>query len=83
MTWSDVQALVEQWHSAFRKAADGDDGQANLVELQRQLLMEIKSHRHLLQLATNPLLTALLCALNLDRRMLLPRDRLEVSQSCS
>jgi hypothetical protein len=78
MTWSGVQNLIEHWHAAFYSATVDDSDRTMITESKYQLLREIAAHRHLLQLATNPLLTALLCALNLDRRMLLPRDRMEV-----
>lgn len=38
----------------------------------------IRSHRHLRMLAVSPLMTALICALHLDRRMQLPHDRMEL-----
>lgn len=78
MTWSDVQALVEQWHTAFLGLTIDNEERRVIRESQDRLLEELKVHRHLLQLAANPLLSALLCALNLDRRTFLPRDRMDV-----
>ena len=78
MTWPDVQALIEQWHQAFKRITTDESVRSYLAEAQRRLLAEIEARRHLRQLTTNPLLTALLCALNVDRRMRLPNDRMEI-----
>ena len=78
MNWSDVRTLVEQWHAAFLGTTRDQEERAVIQESQRRLLGELTTHRHLMQLATNPLLSALLCALNLDRRTFLPRDRMDV-----
>ena len=47
-----------------------------LREYERALLRQLDGRRHLRGLATSPLLCAMLCALNLDRRQQLPPDRM-------
>jgi hypothetical protein len=74
---TDIEAFIGHWHEAFR-ARRPDSNQAEIGLSERKLLEEIRSHRHLRQLATSPLLTALLCALSVDRRTRLPRDRMEL-----
>jgi hypothetical protein len=78
MTISDIDAFVSHWHAAM---ADGvtDPKEIERLDASRQELPKtIRTHRHLRMLAVNPLMTALICALHLDRRMQLPNDRMEL-----
>ncbi|KOG48306.1 hypothetical protein ADK75_21315 [Streptomyces virginiae] len=72
MEQRDIRAFVEHWHAAAR--ADGQEVDA----YEASLLDAVASRRDLARLATNPLMCALLCALNQDRRMQLPRARKEL-----
>ncbi|MEV7556784.1 NACHT domain-containing protein [Streptomyces sp. NPDC089795] len=72
MDQRDIRAFVGHWHAAAR--ADGQDVDA----YEAALLEAVSSRRDLARLATNPLMCALLCALNQDRRMQLPRARKEL-----
>lgn len=78
MTVADIDAFVTHWHAAM------SDGVNDPVELERietsrqELTKTIRNRRHLRMLAVNPLMTALVCALHLDRRMQLPHDRTEL-----
>jgi NACHT domain len=77
----DVGAFCRRWHDAMRDAAQRAavelpcraDG---LPDYERALLRQLDGRRHLRQLASSPLLCAMLCALNLDRRQQLPPDRM-------
>ncbi|OLE26195.1 MAG: hypothetical protein AUG49_08705 [Catenulispora sp. 13_1_20CM_3_70_7] len=75
---SDVRQLVAHWHSAVRDSGDIPCTEAELPEYERQLLAQLDANQHLQGLATNPLLCAMLCALNLDRRMTFPRNRMDL-----
>ena len=77
----DVAAFCRRWHDAMRDAAQrcavalpcrADE----LPEYERALLRQLNGRRHLRGLASSPLLCAMLCALNLDRRQQLPPDRI-------
>ncbi|MGH8625698.1 MAG: NACHT domain-containing protein, partial [Gammaproteobacteria bacterium] len=77
----DVAAFCRRWHYAMRDAAQrravtlpcrADE----LPEYERALLRQLDGRRHLRGLASSPLLCAMLCALNLDRRQQLPPDRM-------
>lgn len=77
----DVAAFCRRWHDAMRDAAQrcavalpcrADE----LPEYERALLRQLDGRRHLRGLASSPLLCAMLCALNLDRRQQLPPDRM-------
>ncbi|MER6777196.1 MULTISPECIES: NACHT domain-containing protein [unclassified Streptomyces] len=72
MEQSDIRAFVAHWHAAAR--AQGQEVDA----YEASLLEAVSSRRDLARLATNPLMCALLCALNQDRRMQLPRARKEL-----
>ncbi|MFF3088907.1 NACHT domain-containing protein [Streptomyces nojiriensis] len=72
MEQRDIRAFVEHWHAAAR--AQGQEVDA----YEASLLEAVSSRRDLARLATNPLMCALLCALNQDRRMRLPRARKEL-----
>ena len=78
MSPQDVRAFVARWHAA---AADATPdalpcGPAELIQHEHRLLAQLDNEPHLRTLATNPLLCAMLCALNLDRNSQLPRNRL-------
>ncbi|MGH3887627.1 MAG: NACHT domain-containing protein [Pseudonocardiaceae bacterium] len=77
----DVAAFCRRWHDAMREAAQrcavtlpcrADE----LPEYERALLRQLDGRRHLRGLASSPLLCAMLCALNLDRRQQLPPNRM-------
>jgi hypothetical protein len=76
-----VAAFCRRWYDAMRDAAQRlavtlpcriDE----LPEYERALLRQLDGRRHLRELASSPLLCAMLCALNLDRRQQLPPDRM-------
>ncbi|MER6199452.1 NACHT domain-containing protein [Streptomyces sp. NPDC001586] len=72
MEQKDIRAFVAHWHAAARvEGQEVDAYEASLLEA-------VAARRDLARLATNPLMCALLCALNQDRRMQLPRARKEL-----
>ncbi len=77
----DVMAFCRRWHDAMRDAAQRSAVALpcppdELPEYERALLRQLDGRRHLRGLASSPLLCAMLCALNLDRRQQLPPDRM-------
>lgn len=72
----DVRSLVGHWHRAVRDAPDLPCRVEDLPRYETALLGRLSSDPHLQSLATTPLLCAMLCALNLDRRAFLPRNRM-------
>ncbi|WP_455432231.1 NACHT domain-containing protein [Streptomyces violascens] len=78
MEREDVRAFVAHWHDSARLACPAPDERARLDAYEQSLLTAVSSRRDLGRLATNPLMCALLCALNRDRRMHLPRARKEL-----
>ncbi|MDQ3786022.1 MAG: NACHT domain-containing protein [Actinomycetota bacterium] len=78
MTVSDIDAFVRHWHAAMA-AGISDAAEVDRIESSRDALTAaITARRHLRMLAVSPLMTALICALHLDRRMQLPDDRMEL-----
>ncbi|MFD5751614.1 NACHT domain-containing protein [Streptomyces sp. NPDC127033] len=76
MERGDIRAFVTHWHDAARQECPPDAAQLDTYE--QSLLQAVAGRRDLGRLATNPLMCALLCALNRDRRMRLPRARKEL-----
>ncbi|MGW6871245.1 NACHT domain-containing protein [Streptomyces xanthophaeus] len=74
MELDDIRAFVSHWHRAARAECPGE----GLDAYETSLLEAVSARRDLARLATNPLMCALLCALNRDRRMHLPRARKEL-----
>jgi hypothetical protein len=78
MSQSDMRAFVRRWHDAMSQEIADAEERDRLDGDERALLTVIEADRHLRALAVNPLLCALLCALNRERNRDLPRDRMEV-----
>jgi hypothetical protein len=78
MSVLDVRVFVRRWHRAVSHEIADADERDRLDGDERALLAAIEADRHLRALAVNPLLCALLCALNRERNRDLPRDRMEV-----
>ncbi|MGP9021572.1 NACHT domain-containing protein [Streptomyces sp. BR1] len=78
MERDDIRAFIGHWHDAARGECLSDAERAQLATYETSLRQAVGSRRDLGRLATNPLMCALLCALNRDRRMQLPRVRKEL-----
>ncbi|MGW6246120.1 NACHT domain-containing protein [Streptomyces roseolus] len=66
MSPAEVATFVRRWHRAAGPAA---------APYEQQLLDSLRTTEHVAQLATNPLMCGLICALHHDRRGYLPRGR--------
>ncbi|MGW3911450.1 NACHT domain-containing protein [Streptomyces sp. NPDC005070] len=73
----DVRLFVNRWHQATRTtiAADETLARAELETYQEKLLETIDLKPDLARIASNPLMCAVVCALNRDRRGRLPKGR--------
>lgn len=78
MAPSDIRRFVSHWHDAMRSMTPEPKLHDELGQQEQELQRLIVMRRDLWQLATNPLLCALLCALHRDRRTLLPHGRIEL-----
>ncbi|MFE5618528.1 NACHT domain-containing protein [Streptomyces sp. NPDC056463] len=75
MNRDDIRSFLAHWHDAARLEQPEDE---TLASYETALRHAVATRRDLGRLATNPLMCALLCALNRDRRMQLPRARKEL-----
>lgn len=74
----DILSFIDHWHRAACTGITNDEFVADIERMRlklRGIVRDIRSIRHL---ATSPLLCAMLCALNRERRSQLPNDRLEL-----
>lgn len=78
MSTQDIRVFIHNWHNAMYRELDNDEQRESLHENERALNFAIDNDRGLRRLAVNPLLCALLCALNRDRRGILPKARMEI-----
>ncbi len=78
MERDDIKAFVRHWHDAARLECVPEAERSELDRYEASLTEALTTRRDLGRLATNPLMCALLCALNRDRRMHLPRARKEL-----
>ncbi|WP_157245816.1 NACHT domain-containing protein [Nonomuraea typhae] len=76
MTPQDLGEFIGQWHVAMRACPSLPCEPGELRTYERALLARLESTPHLRLLAATPLLAAMICALNLDRRTQLPRSRM-------
>ncbi|WP_285508889.1 NACHT domain-containing protein [Actinokineospora sp. NBRC 105648] len=73
---TDLRKLIAHWHRAIRGVPDLPCAPEEISGYERALLAQLDSSPHLQALVTNPLLCAMLCAINLDRHSTLPPDRM-------
>ncbi|MFL1903995.1 NACHT domain-containing protein [Streptomyces tauricus] len=78
MERDDVRSFIGHWHDSARQESPPGPERTRLNEYESALNQAVTTRRDLGRLATNPLMCALLCALNRDRRMHLPRARKEL-----
>jgi hypothetical protein len=81
MSTSDVREFIRQWHAAVASEVIDADESSDLARYEQSLINAIDADRHLRALTVSPLLCALVCALNRERRTQLPRDRMEIYEA--
>lgn len=74
----DIRAFIDHWHTAAHSECVSEEEREQLDGYEASLRRAVGTRRDLGRLATNPLMCALLCALNRDRRTQLPRARKEL-----
>lgn len=83
MSGETVDNFVANWHKAVAVAEGNAPAQHLLLEnTANELKKQLIENAPLRQLATNPLLCAMICALHRDRKQQLPRDRITLYRSC-
>jgi hypothetical protein len=72
------EALVAQWHRAVARDLPNEHDRTELKKWETSLIQALRDRPAVLALASNPLLCAMICALNWDRRQRLPEQRMEL-----
>ena len=75
-----IRAFVDHWHAAALAAISDPEEHAELEELAGRLKVTVRENRAIRNLASSPLLCAMLCALNRGTSAELPSDRVELYQ---
>ena len=83
MNLSAIEEFITHWHGAVAANLQDAQEQQDLHETAMQLIAEIRVNPALQQLVTNPLLCAMLCALNRERYQQLPSNRIALYEACS
>jgi predicted NACHT family NTPase len=82
MTRENIYTFIDHWHAAARETISPIEESISIDEELRKHVISlrcvIRDSRSVRNLATNPLLCALLCALHLERRTNLPKRRMEL-----
>ncbi|MGW5445606.1 NACHT domain-containing protein [Streptomyces asiaticus] len=81
MSRDDVSVFISRWHSAASSTLTDFEARADLAALAVTLKDAVRAQRDLGQLATTPLMCALMCALHRDRRGHLPQGRMELYEA--
>lgn len=81
MTYIDVQRFVDYWYKAISYGRYFEE--ERLIEKARQLKNRIGVQESLSRLAQNPLLCAMICALNYKKDGSLPTNKLDLYDSCA
>ncbi len=82
MELADIFLFINHWHEALKQELLMDEERKELSPLEEHLKERVKHNPALRNLATNPLLCAMLCALNRERRQQLPVNRIELYEAC-
>ncbi|WP_292993348.1 NACHT domain-containing protein [Nitrosomonas sp.] len=75
---TDITAFISHWHNALRESDNSADFQKRIEECRSNLVNLFKESTPIRGLATNPLMCAMICAINMDRNSLLPSERSEL-----
>jgi len=82
MGLTDIYLFIDHWHEAVRQELYTDEEKNELRPLAEQLKENVRHNPAIRTLATSPLLCAMLCALNRERRQQLPVNRIELYKAC-
>ncbi|GHO79507.1 ATP-binding protein [Ktedonobacter sp. SOSP1-85] len=82
MDLADIYTFIDYWHNAIAERVATDEEKQDLPSFAEHLKHEIDEDRAKRNLATNPLLCAMLCALNRKRKKQLPSARIELYEAC-
>ena len=76
MNMAEIAVFITRWHKAAEQSKQIECD--NLEVIERRLVTQLEARPHLRALAGTPLLCAVLCALNVQRAVQLPQNRMEL-----
>ena len=79
---TDIDTFIEHWHNAVAEQLQDEEQKAALPDMVLNLKATLRRTRSIANLATNPLLCAMLCAIHHDQKQKLPEDRIELYEAC-
>jgi len=82
MELPNIYNFIDHWHNAVQEQVETEIEKNEIVGLAEDLKVVLHASRSLRNLATSPLLCAMLCALHRDRHSQLPSDRIELYEAC-
>jgi hypothetical protein len=77
-----LEEFVDQWHKALRESVRSDEQKLQATQNSGKLRQLLRRRDDLRQLATTPLLAAMVCALYQERGDRIPRERLKLYEEC-
>ena len=77
-----IENFITRWHDAIAANLQDAQEKQDLHASATRLVAEIRSNRALQQLATSPILCAMLCALNREWHQQLPSNRVALYEAC-
>jgi hypothetical protein len=80
---SDIDVFIEHWHEAVREGSAFHHTGEDFSQMGSDLKRLLRRTPTLSRLAANPLLCAMLCALNRERRGYPPLNRIQLYEACS
>ncbi|NES21031.1 MAG: NACHT domain-containing protein, partial [Symploca sp. SIO3E6] len=82
MSGTNVEQFIERWHSALPSDEIANSQSETPRQMAKNLKRQLRQRRELRQLASTPLLCAMICALHRERRETLPSARLQLYREC-
>ena len=82
MDFPSIRDFITNWHDAVASELIEPDSRAELTLQENRLLDTVQQNFAIRNIATSPLLCAMICALHRERHHL-PSDRIELYQSCT
>ncbi|MBU3105148.1 NACHT domain-containing protein [Clostridium gasigenes] len=81
MTYRNIENFIEYWHKAVLQD-QGLENREDIFIIKKKLMSRINNSSPIHNLAKNPLLCAMLCALHYKNNLNLPSDRNELYEGC-
>ena len=78
----DIHTFIDHWHFAVIETVSDLEEKQDLEKLRDHLKLIVNQNKGIRELASSPLLCALLCALHRDTKQQLPSDRVELYRAC-